>query len=142
MNNFQLAHVLERYPVTVCSADEVRYDRGSFVISNTQKSDKAGEHWVAFYFPRKGPDEFFDYMGQMPEYYGTELENNLTKRFYISSDQIQDSNSDLCGQYCVYYVMRRHEGYSMQSLVNVFNRNDTKNNDVIIREWFKIVTKI
>ncbi len=81
-------------------------------------------------------------MGEMPAYYSEELTKNLPNTFLANVRQIQDSSSDLCGQYCAYYVMRRHDGLSMQSLLNVFNANDTGNNDRIIQEWFKTVTKI
>ena len=55
MNNIQILKMLKDYPVTVSSADQIKYGQGQFVISNTQNSDQPGEHWVTFYFPRDGP---------------------------------------------------------------------------------------
>ena len=67
MNNYQIENILRSYPVTVCSADEVRRKPGHFIRSNTQPSHQPGEHWVAFRFSNKGPDEFFDSLGKPPD---------------------------------------------------------------------------
>lgn len=129
MNNFQIIDVLKDYPVRVCSADQVRYVKGQFIIANTQTSDQTGEHWICFYFPEEGPDEFFDSLGKAPEYYDVKFETKLNNEYYRTVDQIQDSTSDLCGLYCIYYVVCRHAGVSMQTLLNVFDINHKKNND-------------
>ena len=46
------------YPVTICTADQLKIQRGRFFISNTDTSQSPGEHWVSFYFPKRGPFEF------------------------------------------------------------------------------------
>ena len=74
MNNYQLETMLRGYPVTVCTADEIRKQRGRFVIANTDTSDgNGGKHWVVFYFPKLGPYEFFDSIGNTPESYGDSI---------------------------------------------------------------------
>lgn len=63
MNNLELERLLEGYPVQVCAADQLRANKGQFVITNTDTSDGPGKHWVTFYFPKRGPYEFFDSLG-------------------------------------------------------------------------------
>lgn len=132
MNNFQIEDILKGYPVTVCSADEVSYKTGEFIISNTQTSDSTGEHWVVFYFRKKGPDEFFDSLGNAPEYYSVNFETLLNKPYLLTLDQIQSSNSDKCGLYCIYYVMCRYAGLDMQTMLNVFDVRNKEQNDQLV----------
>ena len=58
MNSKQLHDMLLGYPVTICTADQLKIERGRFVISNTDTSQGPGQHWVPFYFPIRGPFEF------------------------------------------------------------------------------------
>ena len=74
MNNEQLNNVLLGYPVTVCCPDEIKIRKGRFVISNTDTSQDPGKQLVAFYFPKRGPYEFFDSLGNSPEEYGVGFE--------------------------------------------------------------------
>ena len=67
MNSKQLQDMLLGYPVSKCTADHLKVQRGRFVISNTDSSQGPGEHWVTFYFPKRGPYEIFDSLGQMQE---------------------------------------------------------------------------
>lgn len=127
MNNLELERLLFGYPVTVCASDKVRIKKGHFVISNTDTSDGPGKHWVTFYFPVNGPDEFFDSLGKRPENYRTGFETILKKTFWMNCDPIQDSRSDICALYCVYYVMNRCTGMTLKDIVKPFN--------VYNREW-------
>lgn len=134
MNNFQILKQLKDYPVTVCSADQVRFTKGEFVISNTQTNDQPGEHWVTFYFPRDEPCEFVDSLVRLPEHYRVGFEKLLDKPYYTSMDQIQDSKSDVCGLYCIYYVICRYGGTSMKDLLSIFDVSHKKKNDVLVTE--------
>ena len=79
MNSKQLHDILLGYPVTICTADQLNIERGRFVISNTDTSQGPGEHWVTFYFPKRGPLEYFDSLGHMPEDYGVGFEMILKR---------------------------------------------------------------
>ena len=80
MNSKQLYDMLLGYPVTICTADQLKIQRGRFFISNTDTSQGPGEHWVTFYFPKRGPFDFFDYLGHMPEDYGVGFEKILKRK--------------------------------------------------------------
>ena len=49
MNSKQLHDMLLGYPVTICTADQLKIERGRFVISNTDTSQGPGQHWVTFF---------------------------------------------------------------------------------------------
>ena len=50
MNNTELQRLLKGYPVKTRAADEVRVEKGRFIIANTVTTDGPGKHWVTFYF--------------------------------------------------------------------------------------------
>ena len=77
------------YPVTICTADQLKIQRGRFFISNTDTSQGPGEHWVAFNFPKRGPFEFFDSLGHMAKDYGVEFEKIPQKRWSTTVIYIQ-----------------------------------------------------
>ena len=52
MNSKQLYDMLLGYPVAICTADQLKIQRGRFFISNTDMSQGPGEQWVAFHFPK------------------------------------------------------------------------------------------
>ena len=81
MNSKQMHDMLLGYPVAICTADNLKVQRGIFVISNTDNSQGHGKHWVTFYFPKRGPFEFFVSLGHMPEEYAVAFEKILNKKY-------------------------------------------------------------
>ena len=118
------------YPVTICTADQLKIQRGRFVITDT--SQGPGQHWVTFYFPKRGPFEFFDSLGHRPEYYGVGFEKILRKQYLKNVGQLQQSSSKVCGLYCAYYVIKRHRGKTMRDIIKDFNIHQKKRNDSLI----------
>ena len=103
----------------------------SFIVNTDSKNEK-GEHWVAFYLT-KSRLEYFDPLGFPP--FGKNLvgfiNKNTRKRFYYSCKSLQNSNSTICGKYCIAFIKHRYSGKSYVSFINKFSRN-TKRNDVLI----------
>ena len=67
MDSKQLNDILLGYPVSICPADQIKIQRGRFVISNTDTSQGPRKHWVTYHFPKRGPYEFFDSLGNRPD---------------------------------------------------------------------------
>ena len=84
MDSKQLNDILLGYPNSICSADQIKIQRGRSVISNTDNSQGPGKHWVTFYFPKRDPYEFFDSRGNRPEDYGVGFEMILNKKYLMS----------------------------------------------------------
>ena len=143
MNNYQLERILRGYPVTVCAADQIRKGSGRFVISNTDTSEGQGIHWVVFYFPRRGPYEFFDSLGNSPESYRVGFEKILDKKYLMYNGQLQQSPSNVCGLYCAYYVMKRYKGNTMTDIIAEFDpRLKTLNDRSIITKMMTLVNSM
>lgn len=131
MNNLEIERILRGFPVMVCAADQITIQHGRFVICNTDTSGGRGKHWVTFYFNVNGPYEFFDSLGKPPNYYG--FQHLLDRPYWMNCDQIQDSHSNVCGQYCIFYVMNSDAGKTMKNIVQPFNIHDrTMNDDYVV----------
>ena len=104
MNSKQLYDMLLGYPVTICNADQLKIQRGRFFISNTDTSQGRGEHWVAFYIPKRGPFEFFDSLGHMAKDYGVGFEKIL-KRKYLKTLIIYSNLHPMCAVYTAHTML-------------------------------------
>ena len=105
MNSKQLQDMLLGYPVPICTGDHLKVKRGRFEISNTDTSQCPGEHWVTFYFPKRGPYKFFDSLGHMQEDNAVGFEKILNKKYLKNVRQLQQSTSNVYRLYCAYYVV-------------------------------------
>ena len=78
MNNFE--YTLREYGVTVTCSDELPAlvkKRPRWYVVNTDRCGNPGLHWTVFYFPTRGPSEFFDSLGNPPEHYHRRFKNVL-----------------------------------------------------------------
>lgn len=111
----------------------------SFYIANTDPSYKPGQHWVAFYFPRNEPAEYFCSLGQPPiKPFKLFLKRN-SKFFLYNKRQIQHPSSNLCGLYCCVFIYLRSKNISFTEILNLFNYYNLYENDVIILTLFKYI---
>ena len=127
MNTSQLLCVVHSDPVLskhvqgVYAADKIpKYIRRGGFIANTDKSSKPGKHWCAFFFDGNGQSEFFDSYGKPPAYYNnafaTCLSNNSIVQLY-NSKTLQNNFSNVCGQYCLYFLIHRARGQNIKDIV-------------------------
>jgi len=148
MNTIQILRALEQDPVTskrfcgVFPCDELpktidKYPCG--FVANTDPSGEPGTHWVAFYFPSDQKAEFFDSYGQPPDYYRSSFEDFLNKHsdeWGFNERKLQSAWTDVCGQYCIFYLSHRARGQGMNKIVQLFNK-DTMLNDVKVSQFVK-----
>ena len=117
------------------SADQTEGLRpDKYYILNTDPSYKRGKHWVAIYMGET--PEFFDSLGRRPEHYNFRdlLVNGSRRRDYgylYNSKRLQNRNSRVCGEYCIFYVWLRSCGYSIDDIVNRFDDNLKYNDEVV-----------
>ena len=80
-------------------------------VANTDIAEKSGQHWVAFYFDKNGKARYFDSFGRKP-YYKDWLHyltgNSKEGLWDYNRAEIQALDSVTCGQYCIYYLLKRH----------------------------------
>jgi hypothetical protein len=136
MNTSQLKRVLfsdvytKRQYGNVCPADRlptiVRH-RPRLYIVNTDVSGSPGTHWVAFYFPKRGPVEFFDPVGHKPEYYHNRFKHVLLvngTRYLYSGHRVQGLHTLTCGPFCLYFALHRCRGWSFKKIMHSFSITD------------------
>lgn len=140
MNTLQLLHVIQVDPKSrtkfcgVYAADTLpnvihHYPCG--LIVNTDPISEQGSHWLAMYFPSNDVGEFFDSYGYPPEFYKKNFKmflNSHTKTWTYNPRCLQSLNSSTCGQFCLYFIMNRNRGKTLQSIVRSFS-NDRSLND-------------
>jgi hypothetical protein len=137
MNTTQLRRVLlsERQYGGVCPADRlpsIVRPRPRLYIVNTDVSGRPGTHWVAFYFPRRGPVDFFDPSRHAPEYYHRRFKRVVSAngtRYMYSNHRIQDFDTVTCGHFCLYYALCRCSGNSMRKVICSFSTTDLSANE-------------
>lgn len=101
-------------------------------IANTDKSSEPGKHWVCFYFPKYSIPEYFDSYGVHPnKYFERFLEGNYVKNINF----IQHPKSTVCGQYVMFYILQRCNGYSIDEIVQMFDKNNLIQNDVLVNDY-------
>ena len=114
----------------------------SAYIANVDPSSKAGSHWVAFYFTKDKKGEFFDSYGQSPELYTDIFKDFLqdnSQEWTFNRRELQSMNSRVCGQYCVFYVILRCRGNSMEAVVRRFSNKKQLNDgfvDAFVNKYF------
>ena len=147
MNTLELQQLLKSNPVTkhhvdrVCALDQLPekiQHRPKLYIVNSQESGRPGKHWLALYFPKWGPAEFFDSLGHGPRYYHRRLERFLKKRggYYIRNRRrYQQAGTRTCGAFCYYYVHQRCEGRPMKEILRDFDEKNLNNNETLVTEF-------
>lgn len=133
--------VLSQSVIGVFAADEIPTHIPLFPFScivNTDPKNKPGQHWVAFYLPSKNlTGEFFDSYGNPPSYYEDIFQlfaNGLSLKLKYSPQQLQSEKTNVCGYYCIYYLMNRCRGMNMYSIIKPFSDNHM-NNDQFVYDY-------
>lgn len=114
---FLVAHTLDAHTFPLC------------FVSNTKPSTSRGEHWVAFYYTSEHSAEFFDSYGLHPSLYDFHLQP-IHSSIVWNQRCLQQLNSNVCGQYCIYYLYQRIRAHkSLRECVSSFSLNDRAWND-------------
>ncbi len=97
-------------------------------IINLDKSYENGSHWVAIYFDKNGRGEYFDSFGLPP--FLPELKDFLNrncKMWLYNSKRLQSKDTLVCGQYCIYFLIKRFNKKKIKDIVNEFSMSYDKN---------------
>lgn len=119
MNSRQLETILKNNKITkkyflgIFSSDNIpRHKKYPHCfVANTDRAGTLGEHWVACYVHDSNHIEYFDSLGDGPN---KDLSAHLNQydKILINDKQIQFPFSDVCGHYCVYFLVSRCSGIS------------------------------
>ena len=152
MNTAEISHALRHNPVTaaifrgVHSADQLTLPLqplpGACVV-NTEPSDKPGEHWIALYQETPDVMETWDSFGMKPSFYSPFF--SKMGRLVLQTDQIQHSDSSACGQYCLFFILRRASGESYSNIIHLFTQSKASNDAMVtqyVNHHFDLDTKV
>ncbi len=103
-------------------------------VANTDPSTKPGQHWVAFFFG-ENTNEYFDSYGLSPFPVFEKYLQRLGDYDY-NRTTLQDFDTAVCGQYCIYFLHFRCQGYTMDEIVQFLNSKPHKNDD-LVRDFVK-----
>lgn len=115
----RLPHTIEKYPSAyVCNTDT-----------------KEGEHWIAIYVDKHVRGEYFDSYG-LPPIHRTFLNflNVNCISWTFNDKQLQGLASNVCGHYCVFYLLHRCRGLSKDTIVHMFG-DTMEDNDVLVHDF-------
>ena len=130
MRTSQLARLLNTHKVTrkvfkgvyPCNRIPRTLPKTTAFIVNTDPDGKPGRHWIAYYCT---PSHiyFFDSYGQAP--WKKELKKPMTLRKYKKyfGRRVQ-GHSQVCGHYCLYFILAMAKKWSLKCFGNNLNDND------------------
>jgi hypothetical protein len=131
--------LLAKHVIGVFAADRLprsltRYPCG--FIANTDNYSQPGTHWCVFYFTAPGVVEFFDTYGQRPGSYNRHFVDYISRftKVTFNERQLQSDVSNVCGLYCLFYLLHRLRGKSFRAIVNIFASN-TYENDAFVYQF-------
>lgn len=147
MNGAQISHLLSMDPFTaryfkgfgMSDTDELPLvdETPALYFLNTDTEDGAGEHWCAGYFEKK-IGEFFDPFGMHPSVYGLDdlmyTRKEIVKIKYNKA-HLQSVGSSVCGHHCLFYAFFRCRNVPLQSILKMYEGNDTVANDRLVLEF-------
>ena len=87
-----------------------------FVVANTDSSFQSGTHWIVIYVFNAYNAEYFDSYGELPNPCIQKYLENY-KYVKINKFQIQSNFSEVCGQYCIYFSIKRSEGINFDEII-------------------------
>lgn len=107
------------------------------LIVNTDTHDKEGSHWLAMFIQDEVTLEFFDSFGFPPSAYQPFISEYASRfpKVKWNRTSFQSLTSNVCGQYCTYYLLKRCNGISMDYILYLLSLS--KKNDFILYQFFK-----
>ncbi|KMQ82166.1 hypothetical protein RF55_23931 [Lasius niger] len=131
MNSSEIHNVLSRDPHTcryyvgVFPSDKIP-DIAKFpaaMVINTDKHHEKGSHWLALYIENPKTLDFFDSFGLPPDIYGEDISRFVKtyEEVHWNSVPVQSLTSNVCGQFCIYFIVKRCQGFCMKMIDFLFN---------------------
>lgn len=106
----------------------VRYPAA--LVVNTAPWPEPGTHWVALLFLNPQQAEYFCSYGRPPSLFAFK---RILRDYDCTFNQkrLQGNFSSVCGQYCIYYLVKRSQGLSMSQITQQFSENYEENDELV-----------
>jgi len=130
-----------KIPAFVIASDETEVVQVDLfpccIIQNTKPKNHPGEHWIAYWIPKKNSYEYFDSFGNSIDTYSVEKPPGV---MVMSNDRVlQCDNTSTCGDFCLFFLYYRYRS-SFTSVMKRFVNNKVLNNRKVIT-LYKIISK-
>ena len=106
-------------------------------IVNLDPSTLPGSHWVALYFDKDKQCEYFDSYGRrvsqptLKNY----VKNRCSHEYVYNDKMLQSPYSDVCRQYCLFYLYHRVRQCFMNEITCLFTHDLLEWNDCVVKNW-------
>ena len=128
-NNFRGVFPSDFYPIIE--------KRPCSFIWNTAPSGDAGEHWVALWIDDRNFGYFMDSSGSEPQCEFLDFfAKNCVKWKQVFDKPVQGLFSNVCGYYCIYFLLQKARKRSNKQIRQKFSNNLAKNDDFVVK-WVK-----
>ena len=106
-------------------------------VCNTYDADKPGQHWIALYIDGDH-GEYFDSYG-LPPLHTTfrKFRKDHCVAWSYNNKTLQSPLSNVCGQYCIAYLLFRCRNVPMKTFANLFG-TDLVANDCRVFDWINV----
>lgn len=127
MNSSELRAMIVKHSLNaeVVAWDEISGD--GHCIVNSEPSTLPGRHWMCVF--NSNPMEFFDPLGHDARHYN--LDTNLKNNYVYNNTKVQGPFSVKCGQFCLFYLYHRCNGYTMLDIVNILDNSFIVNDKIV-----------
>jgi len=151
MNSLEIENILGKYKwnrfkfLGCFAADILPTDINKKIpvcfIANVDQLSESGSHWVLFLIPKEGHLEYFCPLGI--SFYHWPIFVNYIRNIMsfeciiMNRKRIQSINSNLCGIFCIEFVIKRDKGISFVSIINSYSTKNFLCNDLQTLNFLK-----
>ena len=132
--------------IGVFSSDTLpSYAQTGYYVVNLDTSQQPSSHWIAIKISKsKCKNEYFDSYGLGPP--TVRFKRFMKYNYIYNSKRLQHSLSTTCAQWCIYYIWRKCQGWSLRNILKPFYSKDFLINDhvlnLVVNNNFKINRKV
>lgn len=141
MDSIQIASVLSSHSITrryfggvyPCDGLPEKVLDKAYVV-NVDDRRSLGTHWIGIFFKEGGEAYYFDSFGLPPikKEFEIFLNDNCNK-WYWNTKQLQEFGSDVCGHYCIHFLIHCCLGYDLTSFQKLYPQIP-RQNDLLVRD--------
>ena len=146
MDDFTINKVTKDSFIGVFSSDTLpSYAQTGYYAVNLDMSQQPSSHWISIKISKsKCKNEYFDSYGLGPP--TVHFKRFMKYNYICNSKRLQHSLSTTCAQWCIYYIWRKSQGWSLRNILKPFYSKDFLINDhmlnLVVNNNFKINRKV
>ena len=107
-----------------------------FIVVNTQSHNLDGEHWKTIFIDKNRHGEVFDSLALPTSNLLTRWMNRFTRKWTRNRKVYQHAKSTTCGAFALYYILKRLNSPSFNSVTRSFSPS-LNANDMLVRSFYK-----